>query len=431
MTEKIAEEVRIPDRTLTIAQKVRNVPQLKELGEKNLEENITDLFNALLAGTCALKASDLHFEPEEERVRMRVRLDGVLHDVLSLDLSLYKSLSSRIKLLSRMKLNVDDRPQDGRFTILLGDETLEVRVSSLPSERGEAFVLRILDPKSIIEIEELGLRKDLYEKFLEEIKRPNGMIIVSGPTGSGKTTTLYAILKRVNKPETKIITIEDPIEYHLEGASQTQVAPEKGYDFASGLRSLMRQDPDVILVGEVRDSETGEIGVQAALTGHLVLTTLHTNDAAGIIPRLVNLGVAPNNIGPALNTALAQRLVRKVCTECNEETPPSPEEEEKIKNALSLIPESIFPREKREGLHIPRAKGCEHCNFTGYRGRVGIFEIFSVDDDFEKFILKNPSSAELREKAVEKGMIPMYHDGLMKVLQRETTLEEVERVTEE
>ena len=265
----------------------------------------------ILAGAVKLKASDIHIEPEEEQAKLRVRIDGMLQDALSLDNKIYKSIVSRIKLLAKLKLNVSDRPQDGRFSILFKETEIEIRASSLPSEYGESIVMRILDPNSLVNIESLGLRKDLVKIFNKEIKQPNGMIIVTGPTGSGKTTTLYAILKKLNNPKIKIITIEDPIEYHLKGISQTQVDPKKGYSFASGLRSIMRQDPDVILVGEIRDLETAKIALQAALTGHLVLTTLHTNNAAGTIARLQALGEKPVNIAPAINMAIAQRLVRK------------------------------------------------------------------------------------------------------------------------
>jgi type II secretory ATPase GspE/PulE/Tfp pilus assembly ATPase PilB-like protein len=261
------------------------------------------------------------------------------------------------------------------------------------------------------------------------------MIIVTGPTGSGKTTTLYAFLKKLQKPEIKIITIEDPIEYHLEGISQTQTAPEKGYDFASGLKSIMRQDPDVVLVGEIRDLETASIALQASLTGHLVFTTLHTNDAAGTVARIQALGEKPVNIAPAINLAVAQRLVRKICGKCAKFEEPSAEESEKIKRVLKGLPQRIHPlklsRSEFNRVKIPRAVGCQDCNSTGYRGRVGIFEAFLVDDEMERFILTSPSITDLKEKAIKKGMITMEQDGLIKVLQGITTIEEMERVVGE
>jgi type II secretory ATPase GspE/PulE/Tfp pilus assembly ATPase PilB-like protein len=279
-------------------------------------------------------------------------------------------------------------------------------------------------------MEALGLREDLLNIFKKEIKKPNGMIIVTGPTGSGKTTTLYAFLRKIAKPEIKIITIEDPIEYHLKGISQTQVDPKKGYDFASGLKSIMRQDPDVILVGEIRDLETASIALQAALTGHLVFTTLHTNDAAGTVARLQALGEKPVNIAPAINMAIAQRLVRKVCQKCVKFEKVSKESLEKIKKGLSSLKSFKIPKITPE-TKIPKIVGCQDCNFTGYRGRIGIFEAFLVDDEIEKFILTSPSIADLREKVIKKGMITMYQDGLIKVLEGVTTIEEVERVTGE
>ena len=434
--EKITGKVEIPLAKLARIQKeVKNILEFKKELESFLTASATELLEIILTGAISLDGSDIHIEPEEKQAKFRIRIDGVLHDVMTFDLKIYKTLLSRIKLLSGIKLNIIDRPQDGRFTILIEETTIEIRASTLPAEQGESIVLRILNPKSLIEIEALGLRKDLVEIFKKEVKRPNGMVIVTGPTGCGKTTTLYAILKKINKPEIKIITIEDPIEYRLEGLSQTQVEPAKGYDFASGLKSIMRQDPDVILVGEIRDLETAEIACQAALTGHLVFSTLHTNDAAGAIARLVDLGARPVSIAPALNMVVAQRLPRKVCEKCVKFAPPSPAVRKKIKENLEKIPEQIKKESGlpflRAGLKIPQAKGCKYCNFTGYRGRIGIFETFLVDDETEKFILTSPSIAAIKEKAIKKGMILMYRDGLIKVLEGITTIEEIERVAEE
>ncbi len=418
---KIVEEVQITEKERI--EKINNIFDFKEEIEKSKNESISEIVQILLGGAINLDASDLHFEPREKDCRVRIRLDGVLHDVLALEKEVYEKLLSRLKLLSGIKLNITDRPQDGRFTVLLNNLEIEIRASTLPSKYGETFVMRILNPKNLLFLEELGLREELLEIVKREIKKPNGMIIVTGPTGSGKTTTLYACLRKVNKPELKIITIEDPIEYRLEGIEQTQVDPEHGYDFANGLRAIVRQDPDIILVGEIRDSETAKIAIQAALTGHLVFTTLHTNDAAGTIVRLQALGESPVNIAPAINLAIAQRLVRRVCKKCVKFEKPTEEEREKIKKSFAKIKKKMPPFEK-----IPRAKGCKDCNFTGYRGRIGIFEAFLVDDEMEKFILKSPSVAQLREKAIEKGMVPMYQDGLLKVIEGMTTIEEVERV---
>ncbi|OGZ17610.1 MAG: hypothetical protein A2Z78_00450 [Candidatus Nealsonbacteria bacterium RBG_13_36_15] len=432
---KITGEIKIsPSALKKLQKKAINIPSFKGIIEAYLGKRATDLAEILLGGGVLLEASDIHIEPEEERAKLRLRIDGILQDVLFFDWKIYETLLSRVKLLAGLKLNIADRPQDGRFSILIisakekKKESIEIRASSLPTEHGESIVLRILNPKSLITIEALGLRKDLLEFFKKEIKQPNGMIIVTGPTGSGKTTTLYAFLKEIQKPEIKIITIEDPIEYHLTGISQTQVNPAKKYDFASGLRSIVRQDPDVILVGEIRDLETAQIALQAALTGHLVLTTLHTNDAAGTIARLQALGEKPVNIAPAINLAIAQRLVRKICQECKRLSVISPVNFKKIKEELKNIPKSINLPALRPGLKIPQIKGCSACNFTGYRGRVGIFEAFLVNDKMEKFILSSPSIAALRKYATEEGMLTMKHDGLIKVLQGITTIEEVERV---
>lgn len=430
MQGKIIGEVKISPATLNITRKVKNVSDFKKRIGEFLEKSVTELSEVILGGAINLEASDIHIEPREEESKIRVRIDGLLQDVTVFGREIYERILSRIKLLSGMKLNISDRPQDGRFSILIGGLPIEIRASTLPAEYGESIVLRILNPKSLIEMESLGLREDLLELFKKEIKKPNGMIIVTGPTGCGKTTTLYAILKKIQNPEIKIITIEDPIEYHLKGISQTQVDPKAGYDFANGLKSIMRQDPDVILVGEIRDLETAEITSQAALTGHLVFTTLHTNDAAGTVARLTSLGAKPSNIGPAINMVIAQRLVRMVCKKCTEFKKISPEGLKKLKKEMGSS-KGVKITKLTPELKTPKIKGCQNCNFTGYRGRIGIFEAFLVNDEMEKFILTSPSIAALREKIIKKGMITMKKDGLIKVLEGITTIEEVERVTGE
>ena len=430
MNQEITKQIEIsPQSYLKIQKEIKNILKLKEEVGKILTEKVSGVIEIILGGAINLESSDVHFEPQKEDVKLRLRVDGVLHDVLIIPPAIYQKILSRFKLLSGIKLNISDRPQDGRFSILIEGMPIEVRASTLPSEYGETVVLRLLNPKDLIDVEQLGLREDLAKIFNEQIERPNGMIIVTGPTGSGKTTTLYAFLKKIQNPEIKIITIEDPIEYHLKGISQTQVAPKKGYDFASGLRSIVRQDPDVILVGEIRDLETAEIAFQAALTGHLVLSTLHTNDAAGTVTRLISLGAKPVNIAPAINMAIAQRLIRKVCKKCGQSRPVSEEELDKFKKWLKKIPSSVKIPTIDKNIKIPEIKGCSECNFTGYKGRVAIFEAFLSDADMEKFILSSPSVSALKEKAIEKGMITMYQDGLIKVLEGFTTLKEVERIT--
>jgi type II secretory ATPase GspE/PulE/Tfp pilus assembly ATPase PilB-like protein len=414
-----------------IKNSVKNISKFREKIEESLTADTSQMLEIIMGGAINFDASDIHIEPEEAAVKIRARVDGNLQDVVFVDKKIYESVLSRIKLLSGLKFNVSDRPQDGRFTVLWSGTEIEIRSSTIPAEYGESIVMRILNPKSLISMEELGLRKDLFEQFKKEIKKPNGMIIVTGPTGSGKTTTLYAFLKEIYDPEIKIITIEDPIEYHLQGVSQTQTAEEKGYDFANGLRSIMRQDPDVILVGEIRDLETADIALQAALTGHLVFSTLHTNDAAGTITRLVSLGANLANIGPAINMAVAQRLVRKICKSCAQERLISPEELKKIEKGLKGIPKTVEVPKFGPKTKLMQPKGCPECNSSGYRGRAGIFEAFLVNDNMEKFILTSPSIAALKEKAVKDGMVTMYQDGLIKILNGLTTFEEVEKTTGE
>ncbi len=441
-SKRIIGEMIVPDRLFhDLTVDIDSVISLKSLLSDSSKRDVSQILEIIMGSGIILEASDIHFEPEEEDVNLRIRLDGILQEIGKFDHKTYKSVLSRIKLLSSVKLNITSVSQDGRFSVkyplisidqkgkLFVDETdeyVEVRSSFLPSEYGETTVLRILNPKKLVEIEKLGLRKDLKDLFDEEIKRPNGMIIVTGPTGSGKTTTLYAVLKKLQSPEIKIITIEDPIEYHLEGISQTRTRPDKGYDFANGLRAIVRQDPDVILVGEVRDLETAEIALQAALTGHLVLTTLHTNDAAGAVARLQSLGEKPYNIAPAVNIVIAQRLVRRVCSECSVLEKISEEDYQKIKKGLEGISEEIvkFSKESK----IAKAVGCDKCNNTGYKGRLGIFEILRVDSEMEKLILSGPSSSEIEDKAILDGMLTVYQDGLIKVLTNQTTINEVERV---
>ena len=400
--------------------------------EKNISENTTTLLDSILLSAIKLEASDIHIEPQSDYIRLRIRLDGVLQDVSQLQEETYHQLLSRLKLLSKLKLNVTEKPQDGRFTIAINESLIEIRSSSLPTEYGESIVMRILNPKNLIGLESLGLRSDLYKIIDQELKKPNGMITVSGPTGSGKTTTLYAFLMKIYNPEIKIITIEDPIEYHLKGVQQTQISQEKGYTFSEGLSSIVRQDPDVILVGEIRDSETAKISLQASLTGHLVLSTIHANDVAGAIPRFVNLGASASTISSAINMIVGERLVRKVCKLCSKLEKPTSQELEEIKKGLEKIPKEIGLPENLDSIEIPRInkEGCATCNFTGYKGRQGIFEIFLMDTEMEKFILTNPAVSSIKELLMKKGMITMYQSGLIEVVLGKTTLEEVKKIVE-
>jgi type IV pilus assembly protein PilB len=407
----------------------KQIKDISDLKERLTVMPITKVLNILIAGALKIKASDIHFEPEEKNIRLRYRLDGVLHDIISFSHAGYQSLLSRIKLLSGLKINIHDSPQDGRFTIKKEEGDIEVRVSVLPGAYGENIVMRILDPTTIKQrLEELGMRDDVLAVVKKLLQKTTGAILTTGPTGSGKTTTLYAFIRHINNPDIKIITIEDPIEYHIEGISQTQVDPQAGYTFASGLRSIVRQDPDVILVGEIRDVETAEIAMQAALTGHLVLSTLHTNNAAGTIPRLIDLGVRPVTIAPAVNAAMAQRLVRRLCPKCKKEQKISPQDLSLLKKYLKELPKRINLPALDESLEIYYPSSCRECNFTGYQGRVGVYELFEIDDEMERLILKSPPISEVQDLAIKKGMITLLQDGLLKVIDGITSIEEVIRV---
>jgi len=431
--EQITGEVKITKSTLEkLMLEINNLISLQnEFKKIDFNEiSTTELFQLILAGALANRSSDIHFEAQEKSARLRFRIDGVLHDVFdNIPLKNYDSLVSRIKLLSGLKINIHEEAQDGRFTINLAEKEVEVRVSIIPSEFGETIVMRILDPETtMVGLEKLGVRPDDFKMLEKAIKQPNGLILNTGPTGSGKTTTLYAILRALNSPEIKIITVEDPIEYRIEGIEQTQVDPEAGYTFASGLRAIVRQDPDIILVGEVRDKETADIALQAALTGHLVLSTLHTNDAIGAIPRLVDLGVKPQTIGPALSLSIAQRLVRKLCDNCKKEVEINEELKSKIEQFIEKLPQRVN-KEEYKNFKIYKPVGCEKCSNIGYKGRVAIFEFFEGGPDVEQLILKEVSWSVLKELANKKQMTTMQEDGILKVLSGITTFEEVEGAT--
>ena len=334
-----------PEKLDEFLKQTSTIEELKELfvtsatTQKN--RKISEVLEIILAGALSADASDIHIEPQEKQVRLRFRLDGVLHDILLFDYKIYNLILSRIKLVSGLKLNVRNQAQDGRFSIKMGGGEIAVRTSVIPEAYGESIVLRILNPKSIaISFDELGIDKDLMDILEKELSKPNGMILTTGPTGSGKTTTLYAFLRKVYTPETKIITLEDPVEYHLPNIVQTQVEESIGYSFSAGLRSVLRQDPDIIMVGEIRDLETAKTAINSALTGHLVLSTLHTNNAAGTIPRLIDLGVNPTSIAPAVNISMAQRLIRKLCDKCKEKQPASEMEVAVIKKVIETFPEN-------------------------------------------------------------------------------------------
>lgn len=399
---------------------------------------ISGILEIIMAGGLITEASDIHIEPEQDDIRLRYRLDGVLEDVSSFPTKIYNQVIARLKLVSGMKLNVKKSSQDGRFSIVLKNTEIEIRTSVIPSAYGESVVMRILNPESInVTFEKLGIESKLFEIFRREIHKPNGLILLTGPTGSGKTTTLYSFLKEVNSTESKIITIEDPIEYHLEGINQTQVNRQQGYTFLSGLRSALRQDPDIIMVGEIRDPETAKIAVQSSLTGHLVFSTLHTNNAQGAIPRLIDLGLNPKIITSALTLSVAQRLLRKLCENCKKEREIKPEEKDLIVKILDsikkkrpeLIPEKWLNLEKDPAV-IHDSVGCEKCHGTGFKGRKGVFEAIVMDDAVATTTITNPNEKEIKISALPQKILDMRQDGILKVLKGETTIEELGRVVD-
>ncbi|MBI4132136.1 MAG: type II/IV secretion system protein [Candidatus Sungbacteria bacterium] len=417
------------ERLAQFRSKVKALPDIASLLGSVETKRATDILEIILAGALAVDASDVHLEPQSEAVRLRYRLDGVLADAASLPKESYRFILSRIKLIAEMKLNVQTRGQDGRFTIRAEGADMEVRASTLPGPYGENIVLRVLNPKAIaITFAELGMQPWIGRAMTEELLKPNGMILTTGPTGSGKTTTLYAFVREVSKPGIKIITLEDPIEYRLAGIEQTQVEPAAGYDFASGLRSILRQDPDVILVGEIRDLETAQTAMHAALTGHLVFSTLHTNNAAGTIPRLLDLGVDPAIMAPAINVAMAQRLVRKLCPKCKQEYQATKDERQTLKAENETLPAGVEKPALPEPLTLWKAAGCGECNNTGYKGRIGVFEIILINDTLEELVFRRPSEVEIKEAARSQGQITMRQDAILKVLAGITDLPEVERV---
>lgn len=389
----------------------------------------SELLELLLASALALGASDIHIEPEAAQVSIRLRLDGLLQPAGPISVEAYRLLLSRVKLLGGIQINITTVPQNGRFSIKRPThQDTEIRVSILPGAYGEFIVLRVLNPEGVIlAIPELGLRAELWAKLRPEVEKPNGIVLVTGPTGSGKTTALYAFVKHLLKPDVKIITLEDPIEYHLEGVSQSQVDTGRGYTFAEGMKNALRQDPDIILVGEIRDEETAQTALTAALTGHLVFSTLHTNDAPGAVPRFLDLNAKPEILGSALNAVVAQRLVRKLCEQCRSRSPIDETTLKKIKDGLKYDP-NLVKNLKGSDLTIYRAVGCPACSETGYRGRTGIFEVLVVDDAIEALIGRSPAHLQVLAQARKAGFLDMYHDGLRKVLEGVTTLEEVERV---
>lgn len=383
---------------------------------------------AMIALASAMRASDIHLEAMEKQFRLRYRIDGILRTVILMPLSLHPPIISRIKILAEMKIDEQRIPQDGRYDVVVGDKQIDLRVSTLPTVHGEKIVIRLLDKSGgILTLTKLGLIGKAYETVIREIHKPYGVVLSTGPTGSGKSTTLYAVLHEIATPQVNVITLEDPVEYEISGINQSQVKPTIGFSFAEGLRSILRQDPNIIMVGETRDAETASMVTHAALTGHLVLSTLHTNDAAGALPRLINMGVEPFLITSAMNCVIGQRLVRKVCSNCKEETTVPAELKARIIEEIEKNP----PLKLAVGdtpIKFFKGKSCPQCT-QGYQGRIGVYEVLAMSEEIEALALKNAPASAIAEQARKEGMLTMFQDGIVKALQGITTLDEVFRVT--
>ncbi|EKD58512.1 MAG: hypothetical protein ACD_56C00110G0005 [uncultured bacterium] len=411
-----------------------------EEGDKSQVDNmqnapVTKLLSVIIKHAIEGKASDIHIEPLGKEYRVRFRVDGILHSSLVIPKGVGRAIVSRIKILSNLKIDEKRKPQDGRFKVVESGRRVDFRVSTLPITEGEKIVMRLLDTgNKVIDLKSMGLMGRGSDVLVKNIKEPFGIILMTGPTGSGKSTTLYACLDILNKEERNIITLEDPVEYTIAGINQSQINPEIGYTFASGLRSILRQDPNVIMVGEIRDSETAELTIHAALTGHLVLSTLHTNSSIGAIPRLVDMGIESFLLASSLRVVGAQRLVRRICTECKQEVPIPLKVMSFVRSQIenmSVEEISKYGLDLSEGIHIYEGKGCEECNGTGYRGRVAIFEALEVDEKLKEIISeRNGNEVEIQKYAEKQGMITIKQDGILKVLKGLTTMSEVERVTE-
>jgi len=413
--------------------KVKKVPRIAEIERLVEEAPISKVVAVILRYAVEGEASDIHIEPLKDKLRVRFRTLGVLHSSIFLPIRLLSAMVSRIKILANLRIDETRIPQDGRFSTRVEDRDIDFRVSTFPTTLGEKVAIRVLDPSvGLKKFEELGLSDRNFEVVKAAIEKPYGMILSTGPTGCGKTTTLYAILQILNKEGVNIVTLEDPVEYFIEGISQSQVRPEIGYDFSRGLRQIVRQDPDIIMVGEIRDSETAALATHAALTGHIVLSTLHTSNVFGVIPRLIDLGVQPFLLPPALGIAIAQRLLRKLCQNCKKKIKPKKEIRDLILKEINNLPEKVKKEIKiKEPLTIFEPVGCKDCHREGYSGRIALFEILKMTPQLAEIILKEPSEAKILEEAKRQGMLTMEQDGILKVLDGITTIEEVLRVAEE
>src|SRR3989338_1252955 len=403
-----------------------NTVDLSQLDRVIREAPIAKIVKELLAFAVKGRASDIHVEPEEKATRVRYRIDGILHEKFTMPKSFHDSLVSRIKILSGMKIDEKRIPQDGRFNFKSGVEEVDLRVSSLPTVHGEKIVMRLLKKSGgVPKLPELGLRGRALKNLEDSILRPHGIIIICGPTGSGKTTTLYSVLSKINTPKVNIVTLEDPVEYQIPGVNQVQVNPGAGLTFASGLRSFLRQDPNVIMVGEIRDAETAALAVQASLTGHLVFSTLHTNDASGVLPRLLDMAVEPFLLGSTMTCIVAQRVVRRIHEDCKVEYPAEAGLVGEMKDLLG----NLFPTNFSGKIY--KGRGDAECGGTGYMGRVGVFEVMPVSEKIAKMVVERASGADIEKVAKEEGMITMKQDGYLKVVEGATTVEEILRVAQE
>lgn len=405
-------------------------PKEERLAE---EAPIIKMVAVILRHAVEGNASDIHIEPEEKQLRIRFRMDGTLYSSLFLPIHTHPSIIARIKILSNLRIDETRVPQDGRFSARINNKDIDFRVSTFPTKLGEKVAIRVLDPtEGLKTYQEIGLISTNLKLIKEAIVRPFGMILATGPTGSGKTTTLYAVLQELNKPEVNIVTLEDPIEYFVKGINQSQVRPEIGYDFSQGLRHVVRQDPDIIMVGEIRDEESASLAVQAALTGHIVLSTLHTNNAIGIVPRLIDMKVKPFLLPATLNIGIAQRLAQRLCPYCKEKVRPNKEIEKMIIREMEALPE-----EAKKEINVPnpfyvyKAKGCPKCNMKGEKGRVGVFEILKMTPELERIIIEDPTEMRISQEAKRQGMITMRQDAIIKAINGDIAIEEVFRVSEE
>ncbi|MFH1715035.1 MAG: ATPase, T2SS/T4P/T4SS family [Elusimicrobiota bacterium] len=410
---------------LEIVEQKDDSEDTKDLELSSDDAPVVNIVNVILETAITSGASDVHIEPFEHTVRVRFRIDGVLHMQPNLPKSIFKAVVSRLKVMASLNISVKRLPQDGQIKVKIAERNVELRISTIPAQFGEKVVLRVLDPKQLcVDLSKLGINHDMLEIFKKNIKKPHGMILITGPTGSGKTTTLYSAIKALNYPDKNILTIEDPIEFNMKGINQVQVKQEIGLGFAQGLRAFFRQDPDIIMVGEIRDRETVEIGVSAALTGHLVFSTIHTNDAVGTITRLRNMGVESFLIASSLLMIVAQRLVRRICPHCKEdyEVPVS-----MLKDYL-IEPQSV---NNKKSVKLYRGRGCDECANTGYNGRIGCFEILSLNDEIRKLILQDADADTIRKLAEKSGMETLRNSAVKKALEGLTTIEEVMRITME